>query len=151
LNSTLPNLDTDHDSSPGRFLKRSSGFALGNTDKLQRFRLDPAGTIRLSGPTSLAVFLAAKDFRTDDVQVQATLADCADANGLCSTFATATVEFTGTDNQFTPVTFDFGSQTRTVAASHNLEVWIIVTSASGHDMWMAYDTVGLESALTITP
>ena len=153
LNSVLPNLDTDHDGSPGRLLKRNTGFGFGNTDRLQRFRLDPGGSIRMNGPTSLVLFAAAKDFRNDDVQAQATLLDCVDLLGLCNTFATATVEFTGTgtDNQFAAVTFDFGSQTRTVLASHNLEVWIIVTSASGHDMWMAYDTTGLESALTITP
>jgi len=151
LNSALPNLDTDHDSAPGRLLKRSTGFAFGNTDRLQRFRLDPAGTIRMNGPTTLAMFVAAKDFRTDDVQVQATLLDCIDSLGLCNTFATATVTFTGDDDHFTQVTFDFGSHSRTLSASHNLELWITVTPASTHDMWMAYDTTGLESVLTITP
>ena len=121
------------------------------TDKLQRFRLDPAGTIRLNGPTSLVLFAAARDFHADRVQVQATLLDCADILGLCSTFATATVTFTGTTNQFVPVTFDFGSQTRTVDSSHNLELRIVVPSASERDMWMAYDTIGFESALNITP
>ncbi|MBK5333627.1 MAG: HD-GYP domain-containing protein [Ilumatobacteraceae bacterium] len=151
LNSVLPNLDTDHDNSPGRLLRRSTGFTFGNTDKLQRFRLDPAGTISLNGPTSMVVFVAAKSFRTDDVQAQATLFDCVDAGGQCNPLATATVDFTGTDNEFARATFDFGSQTRTVAASHNLEVWIIATQDSEHDMWMAYDTTGFESALTITP
>ena len=151
LNSVLPNLDTDRDNSPGRLLRRSTGFSFGNTDKLQRFRLDPAGTISLNGPTSMVVFVAAKGFRTDDVQAQATLFDCVDAGGQCNPLATATVDFTGTDNEFARVTFNFGSHTRTVAASHNLEVWIIVTQDSEHDMWMAYDTTGFESALNITP
>jgi hypothetical protein len=151
LNSILPNLDTDRDDKPGRVLKRSSDLTLGGTDKVQRFRLDPAGTIRLNGPTSLVLFAAARDFHTDRVQVQATLLDCADVLGLCSTFATATVTFTGSANQFVPVTFDFGSQTRTVASSHNLELRIVVPSASERDMWMAYDTTGLDSALNITP
>jgi hypothetical protein len=151
LNSVLPNLDTDHDSSTGRWLKRSTGFSFGNTDKLQRFRLDPAGTISLNGPTSLVVFVAAKGFQTDDVQAQATLFDCVDASGQCTQFATQTVDFTGTASGFAGVTFNFGSQTRTLAASHSLEVWIVVTQDSDHDMWMAYDTTGLESALNITP
>jgi hypothetical protein len=85
------------------------------------------------------------------VQVQATLLDCSDLLGLCSTFATATAAFTGSANQFVPVTFDFGSQTRTVVSSHNLELRIVVPSASERDMWMAYDTTGLDSALNITP
>ena len=151
LNSALPNLDTDHDSSPGRLLKRNTGFGFGNTDKLQRFRLDPPGTIRMNGPTSLVMFVAAKDFRTAEVEVQATLLDCIDSLGLCNTFATTAVTFTGAHNQYTQVTFDLGSQSHTVAASHNLELWITVTPGSAHEMWMAYDTTGLESALTITP
>ena len=151
LNTVLPNLDTDLDHSPGRYLKRNSGFAFGNTDKLQRFRLDPAGTIGLNGPTSLVLFAAAKDLRADSVQAQAALLDCLDVVGLCNTFATTTVTFTGTDGQFAPVTFDFGPQARTLAASHNLELWIFVTPASTHEMWMAYDTTGLDSALSLTP
>ena len=146
----VPNLDTDHDSSPGRYLKRSSGLSLGNTDKVQRFRLDPAGTIALNGPASLVLFAGAKDLLADSVQAQATLLDCLDVGGSCTTFATATVTFTGTSGQFAPVTFDFGPQTVTLAVSHNLQLWIIVTPASTNDMWMAYDTTGLESALSLT-
>ena len=97
------------------------------------------------------MYVAAKDLRPDSVQVQATLLDCVDLLGLCNSFATATVNFVGADNQFTPVSFDFGSQTRTLSASHNLELWISVPPASAHELWMAYDTTGLESALTITP
>ena len=105
----------------------------------------------MNGPTSLVMFVAAKDFRTDEVEVQATLLDCIDSLGLCNTFATTAVTFTGAHNQYTQVTFDLGSQSHTVAASHNLELWITVTPGSAHEMWMAYDTTGLESALTITP
>ena len=151
LNATVPNLDTDHDDAPGRLLKRNTGLGFGNTDKLQRFRLDPAGAIRMNGPTSLVMFVAAKDFRLDDVQAQATLLDCVDLLGLCNTFASSTVTFTGAADHFIAVTFDFGSHSRTIAASHNLELWITVTPASNHEMWMAYDTAGLDSALTITP
>jgi hypothetical protein len=102
----------------------------------------------LNGPSSLLLYAAARDFHPDRVQTQAALADC-DLAGVCISFATATVDFTGA-NQFTGVTFDFGSQTRSFATSHRLELWIIVTKASQRDMWMAYDTVGYESALTIT-
>jgi hypothetical protein len=49
----------------------------------------------------------------------------------------------------TPVTFD-GTQLRTFAVDHHLQLWIVVTKSSQRDMWMAYDTVGYESALTIT-
>jgi hypothetical protein len=47
------------------------------------------------------------------------------------------------------VTFD-GTQLRTFAVDHHLQLWIVVTKSSQRDMWMAYDTVGYESALTIT-
>ncbi|MEY2401029.1 MAG: hypothetical protein QOJ08_1140 [Ilumatobacteraceae bacterium] len=146
----LPNLDTDIDDKPGRLLKKSSGIQLGNRDKIQRFRLDPAGTLRLNGQATLVLYAAARDFDDDDVQARATLLDCTDTAGLCSTFATATANFDDTHSQFLPITFDFGAVSRTLAASHNLELWIVVTTNSEREMWMAYDTSYYESALTIT-
>jgi hypothetical protein len=146
---TLPNLDTDLDSRSGRNLDKDSTFTATSTKKIQRYRLDPAGALQLNGPTSLLVYAAARDFHDKNLQAQAALVDCADIGGVCTTFATATVNFTG-QSQFTPVTFDFGSQSRSVDASHNLQLWIIVTTSSERDMWIAYDTVGYESALTIS-
>jgi hypothetical protein len=146
---TLPNLDTDLDNRTGRVLDKDSTFTATSTRKIQRFRLDPAGGLQLNGPTSLLVYAAARDFHDDELQTQAALVDCVDIVNLCTTFATATVNFTG-QNQFTPVTFDFGTQSRSLDASHNLQLWIIVTTSSERDMWLAYDTVGYESALSIT-
>jgi hypothetical protein len=80
------------------------------------------------------------------VQSYAALVDCVDANDDCAVFATASVSFTGGGN-YTPQTLDFGLQSRTLAGSHNLELWVVVTS--GRDMWIAYDTIGYESTLTI--
>jgi HD-GYP domain-containing protein (c-di-GMP phosphodiesterase class II) len=146
---TVPNLDTDLDDKIGRTLGKDSTFTATSTKKIQRYSLDPAGTLQLNGPTSLLVYAAARDFHGDKLQTQAALVDCVDIVNVCTTFATATVNFTG-QNQFTPVTFDFGSQLRTLDSSHNLQLWIIVTKSSQRDMWMAYDTVSYESALTIT-
>ncbi|HEY0519795.1 MAG TPA: HD-GYP domain-containing protein [Ilumatobacteraceae bacterium] len=148
LNATLPNLDVDRDAEAGRLLRRDSLLALGTTDHIQRFRLDPSGKIVMNGPANFVLYAAAKQLKLERVQAQAALVDCLDG-GLCAVFATRTVNFTGV-NGFTPITFDFGAQTRTIAASHDLELWIIVTTASDHDMFMAYDTTGFESALTIT-
>ena len=103
----------------------------------------------MGGPVILHLYAAAKNFRVDRVQTQAAIVDCVDVLGICNVFATATVTFTGADNQYTPLTFDFGSHTRTVPASHHLELWIVVTTGSARDMWMAYDTAGYESALTL--
>ncbi len=147
-NAALPNLDTDLDDKRGRVLDKDSTFSSTTTEEVQRYRLDPAGTFQLNGPSSLLLYAAARDFHRDRIQAQAALADC-DLARLCTTFATATVDFTGA-NQFTGVTFDFGNQSHSFPASHHLELWIIVTKASERDMWMAYDTVGYESALTIT-
>jgi hypothetical protein len=148
LNSALPNLDTDRDSDPGRMLRKDSILSLLNTQNMQRFRLDPAGKVEINGSVSVTLFAAARRLDDESVQTQAALVDCVDG-GLCSIFARQTINFEG-DDHFRPRTFDFGRQTRTLAASHNLELWIVVTSGSDHDMWMAYDTVGFESALTIT-
>jgi HD domain len=145
---TLPNLDTDLDNKTGRTLDKDATLTATSTKKIQRYRLDPAGTLQLNGPASLLVYAAARDFHDDDLQTQAALVDCVDVVNLCTTFATATVNFTG-QNQFTPVTFDFGNQSRSLDATHNLQLWIIVTKSSERDMWMAYDTAGYESALTI--
>jgi hypothetical protein len=145
----LPNLDTDLDNRPGRVLRKNPDLALPKTDKIQRFRLDPTATLRLYGPATLVLYAAARDFRDDRVQAGAMLVDC-DAIGLCNMFATATASFAPTDKGFTPITFDFGSQSRTLPGSHNLELWIVVNSGSERDMWMAYDTIAYESALTIT-
>jgi hypothetical protein len=146
---TVPNLDTDLDGKIGRTLNKDSTFTATDAKKIQRYSLDPAGSFQLNGPASLLVYAAARDFHPDKLQSQAALVDCVDIVNVCTTFATATVNFTG-QNQFTPVTFDFGSQSRTFEADHNLQIWIIVTKTSQRDMWMAYDTVGYESALSIT-
>ncbi len=126
----LPNLDTDRDDRPGRLLKKDSLLALGDPDAIQRFRLDPPGSIRLSGPIRLLLFAAAKNFVDNRVQTQAAIVDCIDGVTLCNVFAAATVTFTGADNQYTALTFDFGAQTRTLPAAHHLEVWIVVTTGS---------------------
>jgi hypothetical protein len=145
----VPNLDTDLDDKVGRTLGKDATFSATTTKKIQRYSLDPAGMLQLNGPTSLVVYAAARDFHPDKVQAQAALVDCVDVVNVCTTFATATVNFTG-QNQFIAVTFDFGSQSRTLGADHNLQLWIVVTKSSQRDMWMAYDTVGYESALSIT-
>jgi hypothetical protein len=146
---TLPNLDTDLDDKPGRTLEKDSNLTATSARKIQQFRLDPAGTLQLNGPASLVVYAAARDFHDDALQSQAVLVDCTDIVNLCTVFATATVSFTG-QSQFTPVTFDFGPQSRSLNVSHNLQLWIIATKSSKRDIWIAYDTVGYESALSIT-
>ena len=143
----VPNLDKDHDNKPGRALKNGTLWLLDTSDKLQRFRLDPAGVIQLNGRVSLVLYAASKDFHAHPVQAAATLVDCLDG-GSCNVFASTTVDFAGGDD-FTAQTFDFGPQSRTLAPSHNLELWVIVTSE--RDMWFAYDTIGYASALTIAP
>ncbi|MEP7203848.1 MAG: HD-GYP domain-containing protein [Ilumatobacteraceae bacterium] len=141
----VPNLDNDRDTHPGRTLRNGTFLNWNSPDRLQRFRLDPAGEIQLNGPVSLVLYAASKDFQLATVQPYVALVDCADS-GSCNVFATATVTFAGEDD-YKRLTFNFGTQSRTIAASHNLELWIVVTS--GRDMWIAYDTTGYESALTI--
>ena len=144
----LPNLDADRDNKPGLTLKKDALLSPEDSDKIQRFRLDPTGEMHLSGPASLVLFAAPQNLSSDSIEVEAALIDCPDA-GQCAPFATVTIMFSGTDDQFTALTFDFGPQDHVIAPSHRLELWIIDTAASHHHMWIAYDTVGYESALTL--
>jgi hypothetical protein len=76
--------------------------------------------------------------------------DCPDLTGECTLFASATVDFIGVSDQFSAHTFDFGTVARTIPTTNNLQLWIIATENSTHDMFLAFDTVGFESALTLT-
>ena len=145
LNATLPDFDSDGDLG----LTLTKGFLIfpGTT---QRFRLDPSTTIQLNGPASLSLYAAARNLNAVDVQVQIVLLDCPDGNGSCTQLVSRTRNFTGTAGAFTAQSFDFGSLSRTIAPSRNLELRITATVGSGHDVWLAYDTVGYESALTLT-
>ena len=146
---TLPNLDTDLDDKRGRVLDKDSTFSSTSTKRIQRYRLDPAGTFQLNGPSSLLLYAAARDFHHDRVQAQAALARLRPrqrVHHLCHRHGRLhrRQPVHGRDlrlRQSIPQLRD---------ASHHLELWIIVTKASERDMWMAYDTVGYESALTIT-
>jgi hypothetical protein len=40
-------------------------------------------------------------------------------------------------------------QARTIPTNNNLQLWIIDTEDSKHDMWLAFDTVGFDSALIL--
>jgi hypothetical protein len=151
LNASLPNLDSDRDNKVGLKLKNDGTFVLGNPDKIQRFRLDPAATLELNGSVDLLLYAAAKDLKADDVEAAAALVSCPDTAGPCTVFATDTVAFVGAIGRFSPITFDFGSQNRAIPTSQNLEIWIIDTKVSKHDMWIAYDTTGLRSVLTLSP
>jgi putative nucleotidyltransferase with HDIG domain len=149
VNTVLPNFDTDRDHDPGLKLKNDGEFVLDHPDRIQRFRLDPATAITIDGRVTLELYAAARDLKVDEVQAAAALVDCPDGSTACTVFATSTVDFVGQLDRFSMLTFDFGNQTRSIPASRNLQVWIISTMDSKHDMWLAYDTVGYESTLTL--
>jgi putative nucleotidyltransferase with HDIG domain len=149
LNPAVPNFDTDRDDEPGLKIKNDGEFDPEQPDHLQRFRLDPSSALELEGGASAKIWIAAKDFKQDDVQAAVALMECPDVPDDCTTLASATVDFVGVLGQFSLHHFEFGSLTRTIPANRNLQLWIIATEDSRHDMWVAYDTVGFESALTL--
>jgi len=146
----VPNLDVDRDNKPGLSLKKDALLSPEDSEKIQRFRLDPAGEMHLSGPASLVLFAAPQNLSSDSIEVEVALVDCPGGAGQCAPFAAVTIMFAGTADQFTALTFDFGPQDHVIAPSNRLELWIIDTAASHHHMWIAYDTVGYESALTLS-
>jgi hypothetical protein len=150
FNATLPNLDLNHDNKQGHELKNDGEFTeLENDEKLQRFRLDSSGPTTLSGRAELVLFAAARELKNDEVIVAAALVECPNAAGACSVFDSVTLTFVGETGRFSMLTFDFGVQSRTIAATSHLELWITAPKPSKHDVWIAYDTVGYESGLRI--
>lgn len=150
LNATLPNLDTDRDNQPGLRIRRNGEFdSLTNANRLQRFRLDPPSSLTLAGPAAATIWLSSKNLEVNDVQAAVALMNCTDLLDECTLIASATVDFIGVKDQFSQQTFDFGTVTRTIPAINNLQLWIIATVDSTHDMSVAFDTFGYKSTLAL--
>ena len=60
--------------------------------------------------------------------------DCPDLPGACTMLASVTIDFVGVSGQFSLQRFEFGSLTRAIPANRNLQLWIIATEDSRHDM-----------------
>ena len=150
LNPTIPNLDIDRDDKPGLSIRRDGAFEIDMANRLQRFRLDTAGLLAIEGRAAATLWMAALDFRDrDDVQAAVALMDCSDLLEDCTLFASASINFTTTTDQFSRHTLDFGTVSHEIPAANNLQLWIISPKTSTQHIMLAYDTGGFESVLTL--
>lgn len=150
LNAVLPNHDTDRNPDPGLTLRRAGALNNGFGPTIQRFRYAPLVPALISTAT-MTLYVAPKGMDTDNIQVSAALYSCSTLLlQTCTQFAIDTQSFVGTANQFTPLQFNFGDPNRLIGLTTQLELRIIITSGSGDDAWIAFDTVGHVSELVIS-
>jgi hypothetical protein len=149
LNVSLTNLDADRNGDPGLTIARGGTIADADATEVQRFRLDPAGRLRLDGPASLSLWATSRNQVPGLMRVGVAVMRCNDSNGKCTPMAaTQQVDFDG--GQWTSLTIDLGSLVETVAVSRNLQLWIVVDSTSAADAWIGFDAADCASALSLT-
>jgi hypothetical protein len=151
--ATLPNYDPSRDSFAGLLVQKGgSGANESDGTKYQRW-LGPTGGTVLSGPLTLKIWSAMKDFNTSKRgSVTAFLRECDSAGNNCSLIDSATLTLTpwsGGASTWVERTIDFGTVNHTVQSNGNrrLELKIIVDNNSDDDMWFAYATTGYPSVL----
>lgn len=148
--TTLANHDTGRDTRPGLLLaKGGAGVDEGDPTKHQRW-LGSTGGLTLSGPLELRLWTAIKDFETTKTgTLTAFLRSCNNAGNACNTLATATLTQGpwSAGGNWTQKTLSFGTVNATLASNRRLELKLIVPGASDDDLWLAYDSTALASAL----
>lgn len=149
-NAVLPNFDTDRDAQPGLTIRRGGALELGDPTRLQRFRLVP-GHVRVDGNASVHLHVAPAGLLIDSMRVEVALMVCyAPGYTTCIELSSARKDFVGLLSLYQAVDVNLGPVSRTIAAPHSLEVWVVAHSSSSRDLLLAYDTTGYVSTLTIT-
>jgi hypothetical protein len=153
--ATLPNYDTNRDSFAGLLLAKGNGLSeTADTTKNQRWSL--VGPIVSNVPVKLRLWSAMKGFDTSKRgSVVAGLYQCNDNPNFagCSLLDQATLApssaWSGGSNTWVQKVWDFGTVNLNVPSNRRLYVKLAVNSASEDDMWFAYDTAAMPSALEI--
>jgi len=149
-NFWLPNLDTDRDGAPGLRIGRGGTLATGDPVRMQRFSLDPAEAVTISGKWRLEVWAAPADGRKRQVELVAGLVRCHDTTGVCTVVATDTERWKGDRGDFERRRFDVGRHQVVLAADEHLEIWLVVASASQEDVVVAFDAGWYTSNLEVS-
>ena len=147
--SILYNYDVNRDSDAGLFLaKGGSGLTESDPTKIQRWRTPVLTTdLSLNGEASITLYAAMKHFQNKRGILQAYLIE---RNGASTTVIGS--------SQFTKLTWGAGWQSVTISwgvlgmlipAGRQLEIAVIVGTASDDDMWLAYGTKGQASRVTL--
>lgn len=161
-NTTLPNFDTDRDSAPGLWLGRSgAGLAqqLAETDptKFQLWSLDVVEDLPLLGDGVVSLHAAMESMTAGvDGRVRVFLLDCppTTVDGTdCAEIGNATVTrrpWSDTPDVWVAADAALGVIDYTLVTGRALVIKLVVAGgSSGADMWFAFDSVDLLSALTI--
>lgn len=152
--ATLPNYDTDRDAFAG-LVVQEGGAGPNETDPLkhQTWSFTATSPIVLNPGVTLTLWSSSKDFEPAKAgTINAYLRDCTTAGTGCTTVASATVtDATWNDGvgDFAEDTFDFGAPNHTVPTGRALQIKIEIDPTSDSYMWLAYDTIGYPSRLTI--
>ncbi len=149
---TLPNFDPKRDSFPGLLLQKSgSGLTESDSNKYQIW-VSSNGGLQIQGQVSFRFWSAMKDFNDDKAGVvEAFLLECTPGGTNCVLIdqGSAAVSPWNSSQTWVVRTIDFGSIDHTIPANRSLALKIVVGSASGDDMWFAYDTASYPSSLTV--
>jgi signal peptidase I len=152
--TTLPNYDTNRNTSPGLTIARGTGLNETDPAKVQRWAFLASSSLTLSGTARLTMWTAMPGFSTTKAgTVEARLYDCNGSMSNCTAFGNAAT-VTGTPwstvtGGWTSKTWDFGPVNRTINANRVLEVRVAVTTASADDIMFAYDTTAHPSSLLV--
>lgn len=143
----LRNFDTDRDGDPGLMIKKD-GAGLGGSDrtKIQRWEWTASET-RFDGEAWLTIWLAAKDYKTDErIGVLLSLELC---DPGCTRLGTGQWSGVGS-NGFRQATISFGSVDTVVPAGSRVRLTAVVPdNLSTTDVWLAYDAAAQPSRLAI--
>lgn len=145
---SLANFDTDRDGARGLLIQKDgAGLGTGDRTKYQEWRWTAPATTTFEGRASLTIWVAAKDFATDErIGLRVALEVCSPG---CTRIGSADWSGLGSTG-FSPVTVDLGSVRRTVAAGSGLRLRVVVPdSLATTDLWLAYDAATNPSRLRI--
>lgn len=127
--------------------KDGAGLSTGDSTKYQDWSYTFSQPTRLDGPVSLTIWLAAKDFKTDEtIGLEAALELCSPS---CTRLATDSWSGSG-QSSFRSTTLDFGSIDITASPGSRLKIRVVVPdNRATTDIWFAYDTTSYPSALRV--
>lgn len=139
------------DDKPGRTLDDTDkGIAETNKDHYQQWEV-PADALTIDGPSTLVIWIAAKDFDpAHTVSAQIFLLDC--PGNPCTQLATATQGYFTPGSGFAKLVMTFPPVEHTFGAGRRLAVRIVYPKPKGDAarIWLAYAASSYPASLTIT-
>ena len=152
--TTLYNYDTDRDTDVG-LLIRKGGSGVGETDltQYQVWRTGPISDgLAISGDVTVDFWSALKDFKLNATGSVTIFLRDYDGVSSYTEIGNSTIsdsDWQGGISDFIQKTISIMGLSYTIPVDHELEAKLIVESASGANMWLAYDTTSRPSIVNI--